>query len=198
VQFGGQFHTRGTGADDRHVQLAGTERFGLGIRAQAGIEQTRSEALRLARGVQRDGVLSRTRRAEIVGVAAHGHDEGVVGQAALGQNLGSGFGIDQGRQQDGLARAIQPLHAAELEIEVVPARLREVVEFMIVLIHAPGSHLVQQGLPEVGARPVDQRDAGLALAPEAIAQAGGEFQTAGTAADHDDAMQAARAGRLPY
>jgi hypothetical protein len=47
---------------------------------------------------------------------------------------------------------------------------------------------VQQGLPDVCEVGVDQRDPGFAALTEGSAQAGGEFKTAGTAADDYDSM----------
>ena len=58
---------------------------------------------------------------------------------------------------------------AEREGEAVPARLGEVVELVGVHVHAARRDLVQQGLPEVRARAVDERHVRPALAGEAVA-----------------------------
>jgi hypothetical protein len=95
-------------------------------------------------------------------------------------------------------RALEPAQLAEHEREVVPARLREVVELVLVDVHAAGRDLVQQRLPQVGAIAVHQRDLRLAVAV-AIPQRGGELEAAGSPAHDDDAMghglQAPREGR---
>jgi hypothetical protein len=38
MEFGGQLRAGSTGADDRDVQLAGSHRLGLGLRAQACVD----------------------------------------------------------------------------------------------------------------------------------------------------------------
>ena len=65
-------------------------------------------------------------------------------------------------------------------------RLGEVVELVLVHIHAAGRDLVQQGLPQMAAVAVDQRDAGHAALAEAVAETGREFEPRGAAADDDD------------
>ncbi|MNC92347.1 hypothetical protein D3C83_87540 [compost metagenome] len=75
---------------------------------------------------------------------------------------------------------------------MVPARLREVRQCMVVEVHAAGRELVQQRLPQVGARAVHQRDAGAPPAAEPVAQPRRQFQAPGpTPHDHD----LARGGR---
>ena len=82
VQFRGQFHARGAGADDGDVQLPGVQWFGLRVGAQAGVEQPRMEKRGLLRIVQRDRVLRGTGGAEIVGGAAYCHHQRVVSNGA--------------------------------------------------------------------------------------------------------------------
>ena len=67
--------------------------------------------------------------------------------------------------------------------------LRHVLEFVLVDIHAAGRDLVQQRLPDVRPRFVDERDRRLAFLAQLVAERRGEFQTAGTAADHNDMRQ---------
>ena len=54
---------------------------------------------------------------------------------------------------------------------------------------------MQQRLPDVGARLVDQRDLRLLRLPERVAERGRQLEPAGPAADDHDVMQA-RAGAL--
>ena len=166
----------------------GSERFALRIGAQAGVEQARAEPLRLRGRVEGDRMLGGAGRAEVVGLAAHGQHQRVVGEHAARQHFVAGLLVQQRREQDRLVRAIETFHAAELEIEVVPARLGEVVELVVVLVHAAGGHLVQQRLPQVRARAVDERDARPPLRAEPVAEAGGELESARAAADDHDAV----------
>src|SRR5205814_5507497 len=76
------------------------------------------------------------------------------------------------------------------EGEVVPARLREVVALVRVEIEAARGDLVQQRLPQVRGRAVDERHGTAAPARDAVAQPGGQLQSARPAADDHDMMQA--------
>ncbi len=78
MQLGGKLGTGGAGADDGNVELAGPHRPGLRLRADTGVDEAVVEADRLLGRVERDGVAGRTRRAEIVGDAADGDDQGIV------------------------------------------------------------------------------------------------------------------------
>ena len=124
------------------------------------------EALGVLRRVEADRVLARARRAEIVGAAADGDDERVVGDLAARDQLLAVELVVRRRELHDLARAVEAVHAPELELEVVPARLREVVEVVLVEVHAAGGDFVQQRLPQVRARAVDERHARAALAAE--------------------------------
>ena len=79
-------------------------------------------------------------------------------------------------------------HLADAEAEVVPVRLRQVVHLVRAQVHAAGGDLVQLGLPDMGAVLVDQRDVGRAALAQRVAEARGQLQAAGTAADDDDAV----------
>ena len=57
VQLGRQLHAGGAGADDRDLQLLGPQRLGLGVGADAGVDQAAVEARGIARRLQRDGVV---------------------------------------------------------------------------------------------------------------------------------------------
>ena len=90
-----------------------------------------------------------------------------------------------------LLRPIQAVHAPETELEVMPARLIQIVQLVVVQVHAAGRDLMQQRLPQMRARLVHQRDQRLAPLAQLVAQAGGELEAAGAAADDDDAVKSA-------
>ncbi len=154
------------------------------------------EEVRLPRVVDGERVLANARRVEVVGLAADRDRERVVGDRARRQDLGALVVAHRGDLHLAL-RAVEALERAEREGEAVPARLREVVELVGVHVHAARGDLVQQRLPEVRARAVDEGHVGAALAAEAVAQARGELQAAGAAAHHDDAVRRARVHLSP-
>ncbi len=59
-------------------------------------------------------------------------------------------------------------------------------------VHAAGRDLVQQRLPDVRARTVDQGDLGLALFAELVAELRRKLESTGAAADDDDLVQLRR------
>ncbi len=71
---------------------------------------------------------------------------------------------------------------------MMPARLREIVEIVLVEIHAARRNFVQQRLPQMRAGAVDERHARATLAAQPVAEPRGELETAGAAADDHDAM----------
>ena len=188
VQLGGELHAGRAGADDGDVQLLGAERLALRVGADAGVDQPAMEQLRLVRPVEADRVLARAGRAEIVAVAADRDDERVVRDLAARNQLPPVL-VPGRRDQDDPPRAIEAVHLAQLEAEMVPARLREVVERMLVEVHGAGGELVQQRLPQVRARAVDERHERLPAAAERVAQARRELDAARAAADDDDLVQ---------
>src|SRR6478736_5531848 len=74
-------------------------------------------------------------------------------------------------------------------------RLRQVVDLVHAEIHAAGSDLMQQRLPQMGAAFVDEGHVGPFVTPQLVAEPGHELQPAGAAADDDDAM---KIGRLAH
>src|SRR5260221_11242066 len=71
---------------------------------------------------------------------------------------------------------------------MMPVGDGEIVEVVGVRIHAPCRDLVQQRLPQVRCVLVDQRDVRALAATQALAQAGGQRQSAGTAPDNYETM----------
>ncbi len=102
--------------------------------------------------------------------------------------------VNRWRQKDLFILAIQAMHAPEPEPEIVPARLREVIRFMVVQIHTAGSNPVQQRFPQMSTRTVDQSDIGKTFARQRISQTGDQFEPACAAADNNNAMRAGVAG----
>src|SRR5262249_51508997 len=69
------------------------------------------------------------------------------------------------------------------------ARLREVVELVGMDVHAAGSDLVEERLPQVRAAAIDERHVGAAAPAEPVAEAGRKLEPAGAATDYDDPFQ---------
>ena len=133
-------------------------------------------------------MLPHARHAEIVEHAADRDDQGVVAELPAGNDLGAAR-IGHRTENDLAPRPVQAAHLAELEDEVVRARVREIVEAVGIRAQGPGGHLVQQRLPDVSESAVDQRDPRLAAPTEPIAELGRENQPARPAADHDDVVR---------
>ena len=114
--------------------------------------------------------------------------------------IGSPLVVELGVELHHPARAVEPDHLAVAEPEAVPVGLGEIVELVPRHVHAAGGNFVQQRLPQMGARLVDERDLGAVAAPELIAEASDELEPAGAAADHDDTVERSgwfgRNGRL--
>jgi len=85
--------------------------------------------------------------------------------------------------------AVEADHLADAVAEVVPVRLRQKVELVMAEIHAAGGDLVQQRLPQMGARAIDQRDLGAVARAQPVAQPGRKLQPAGAATDDDNAVR---------
>lgn len=186
VQFRSQFDAGGAGADDGDTHCV-VVRVVPGMRTQVLAEQLAMEAFGLGAGIEENAVFRSALGAEVVGGAADGDHQGVVGDVALGNQFNAIL-VHQCGQADPLAGAIQALHAAELEFEVVPLRLGDVVQLVLGGVERAGGDFVQQGFPDVGEVGVDQGDLGLAAFTQGAAETGGELQPAGAAADDHDAM----------
>ena len=72
--------------------------------------------------------------------------------------------------------------------EVVPVRLREVVDLVRADVHAAGGDLVQLRLPDVRAVLSISVTSRAAARPSLSPSRGGELEPAGAAADDDDAV----------
>lgn len=87
-------------------------------------------------------MLSHARRAEIVALAANGNDERVVTKSPQWGHL-MAFLVDVGGQLNFAPLSIKADHLANAVVEVVPMRLREVIDFVHRKIHASGRDLMQ-------------------------------------------------------
>jgi hypothetical protein len=92
--------------------------------------------------------------------------------------------------------AVEPIHAAEPEAERVPARLIEIVELVIVQVHAAGGDLMQQRFPQMRAGFVHERDQRPPGFAQGVAESRGQLEAAGASADYDDPVR--RAGRARH
>ena len=97
--------------------------------AHVVIEQLLVEALGLGAGVEEQTVLGGACGAEIIGGAAHGNNQAVIAQGALGHQHVACI-ILHGCQGDLLGSTIQAAHAPQLEFEMVPLGLGHVVQFV--------------------------------------------------------------------
>ncbi len=188
VQLGREFDPSRAGADDRHVQLAGHERRLLRVRAQASIQQPGAETFGLGGRIERDRMLRSARCSKIVGLAPHRNYEGIVGQDPTRQYFGTGLVIQQRREDQRFACAVESFHPAQLKLEMMPARLGKIIQFVVVLIHAASGDPMQQRFPQMSTRAVNQGDAHATLATEPVTKPGGEFKSARAATDDDEAM----------
>ncbi len=188
VQLGGELGSRRAGADNGDMQLAGTDRSVLVLRAQAGVDQTVVEPAGLLGGLQRHGVFRRARRAEIVGDAADGDDQRVVTDRRLRADFAP-LDILRGGQGDGFGVAVEASHFAVAEAEMAPMRLRDVVELVLRAAQASGGDGMQQRFPDMRAAAIDERDTGALSPAEPLAELGRQLQSGGAAADNDDVMK---------
>jgi hypothetical protein len=71
----------------------------------------------------------------------------------------------------------------------MPARLGNVLELVRIGIHTPRRHFMQQRLPQVSGRAVDQNNLSLALLAELITQTSYQLKTTSATAHHNDTMR---------
>ena len=184
VQFRRQFDSRGAAADDGDSKLG--QRLLATAATEGQFQHPVAQLLRVVRGVQEHRVLANAGRAEIVRLRAHRQHQPVIGHFARRAKLRSA-GIAHFGKLDAAPFGVQRLHIAELELVTVAIAMGEVIDLVLASVERAGGHLVQQRLPDVCGRAVDQHDAGLVLRAQGAPQPGGEFQAAGAAANDDDA-----------
>ncbi len=185
AQLGCELDPCGARADDREAQAAAPGGCGLGMAAHEAAEHLLMNALGLGRAVEEQAVLGDPRHAEIVDHAADRDHQRVVAEAPRRGDLGAA-GILHRVEHDLLAAAVEAAHPAELEGVVMGAGMGEVVEPVGIGAQRAGRDLVQQRLPDVAQRAVDQRDPRAATAAETVAEPARQHQPAGAAADDHD------------
>jgi hypothetical protein len=127
--------------------------------------------------------------AKIVARTADGDHECVIGDVSVRRDLAALVIVGGGEMHEPVG-PVEPDHFPEAEVEPMPGCLGQIVELVRADVDAAGGSLVEERLPEVRAGGVDQRDFGLALAPELIAQPRYQLEPARPAAHDDDPMQA--------
>ena len=132
--------------------------------AQKAAEHLLVNALGLGRAVQIEAVLAHARHAEVVEHAADRDHQRVVAEAPSRHQLGAARVADR-LEQDFAPAAIEARSSAKLESEMMVAGVREVVEAVRLDAQGARRDLVQQGLPDVDQRAVDQRDQALPRRP---------------------------------
>ena len=185
VKLGGEFDAGRSCTDDGHAD--GVVLALAGVRAHVMAEQLAVEAFGLGAGIEENAVFRSALGAEVVGGAADGDHQGVVIERASRYELVALL-VERCGEIYALVFAVQTIHAAHLEFEVVPLRLGDVVQLVLGGVERAGGDFVQQGFPDVGEVGVDQGDLGLAAFTQGAAETGGELQPAGAAADDHDAM----------
>ena len=146
IELGGQFRAGRARADDGDMQLAGLNRPALRLGAQAGVDQPMVKSHRLFRGLERNGEFRRSGRAEVVGDAADGDDQRVIGNAAGGRDLPA-FVVMSRAKPHRLARAVEPDHLAEVIAKMMPMALREIIQLVLGRVHAASGGDMQERLP---------------------------------------------------
>ncbi len=184
VELGGKLGPGRPGADDGDIELARRDRPGLGLGADEGVDQFAVEAGRLIRRLQRHGEPRRPWRAEIVGHAADGDHQIIIGNDRGGGDL-LPLLVEHGPERHFAPRPVEPDHRAEAETEMMPVGEQEVIHLMLGAVETARRHRMQERLPEMGPLAVDQGDAGEPLPPQRVAKPAGEFESA-RAAPHDD------------
>ena len=185
VQLGGQLNAGCARADDGDVQLALVDVGGLVVRADAGVDHLGVKLLGIVLRLQAQRIFLHAFCAEVVAQAADANHQRVIGNL-LDRGDWQPIGVDVRCQVNRLGLAVQPLELADAKREVIPVRLRHVIDLMVAKVHAARGNLMQLGLPDVGPVFVHQSDMGLRTAPEGFAQACCQLQAAGSPADDDD------------
>src|SRR5207248_11707626 len=100
--------------------------------------------------------------------------------------------VDMGSKMNGARPPIEPDQLADAIAEMVPMRLRQVVDLVHAEIHAAGSDLIQERLPQMGAAFVHEGHIGPFVTTQLVAEPGHERQPGRAAAADDDVMEIRR------
>jgi hypothetical protein len=99
------------------------------------------------------------------------------------------FVVEVRRQLDLASLSIKVDHFTDAVAKAVPMPLGQEINLVNSEVHGSGGDFVQQGLPQMSARLVDQRDFSEVAPTEFIPQPGYELERAGAATDHNDVMK---------
>ena len=94
-----------------------------------------------------------------------------------------------GGQLQGFGAAVYRRQASQAKFEMVPARLRQVLNFLGMCVKTARRKLVQQWLPDMGANGINKCYFRQSLFAEVFTQLRGQRQTACTAANNHDAWK---------
>lgn len=183
VELGRKLDAGGAAADDGNLHLVA--RLVFGGELQEAVHHAVVEAVRLGGAVQEDAVILDALGVEVVGDGTDGHHQVVVGQLALVDHDVAVI-VDDLPQHDAFLVALDVGQGTQLEVEAVVLGVGLVAQGVDARVHGAGGHFVQQGFPQVGTIAINQGDLGLVLLAQLAAQAGGQLQTAGTAADDNN------------
>jgi hypothetical protein len=143
---------------------------------------------RLVWRIQGDGMLLHAWGAEVVAPTAHSHHQGVIAEGACRGDLAT-LVVETGRKEYFLLIAIKAYHLADPVAEMMPVRLRQVVDGMAANIHAASRYLVQKRFPDMRPRALDQRHLGFPVAAKPVSQLGHKLQPCCTAANNHNLME---------
>ena len=132
-------------------------------------------------------MFGRTQRAKVVGLATDCYHQRVVIELLRGRDLPA-CRVVAGGQLQRFSGPVYAYQSTQSKLEMVPAGLGQVFNFFGVGIKAACRHLMQQGLPHVGAGGIHQRDLGQLFFTQAFAQLGRQRQTACASSNNNDAL----------
>src|SRR5690349_670599 len=158
------------------------------IRPRARVEQLAAERFRMRDGLQRQRMLLRALDAEVVGHAAECEHERIERDAARGEHFAAVV-IARCADRNVTLRAIERLQRTLFELEAVTPRLHRELQLMRGGIDLARCGLVQQRLPEVRRRAVDENDLRMPALAERFAKTRGESQSTHAAANDDDSVR---------
>src|ERR1700686_4201633 len=188
MQLASQLRARRTGADNRHVQLAGTYWRLLCLCADAGIHQEAIKALGVGRSFQLHCMFGNARRSEVVGDAADRYHQCVVADGPRWGDL-TPFVVEHGGEANLLCGTVKPGQFAVSVTESVPMCLSEVVYLVLTGIEATRRDGVQHRLPQMRSCTIDQREARQPAPAKAGSEPGSKFEPRRAAAHGDDLVQ---------
>ena len=177
--FGGKLNAGSAAADNHNIQAFVCRISGFGKQ----VEQVGVEVLRILCVFQYISVFA-AGRAEEIGTTTQRQHAAVKADKALGNDHFAVFVVNR-LQAEGFVFGLEFYQFAEYEAEMVGARQNAVREAFLLGVEGAGGHFVQGGFPNMKGRAVDEQHFFRAVfAPECTAEFGGQFQTAGAAADN--------------